>query len=285
MLIGGFGAAMTLVCAFLPLAAALLWAFFASSSAWTWGLASLAALSGALWLASWAQAAMCEEILSPSRLGVARSYRDSWGKIVPFSWVCVLAFIFVMGGLFLLVVPGVYLGICLLFAPFVCVAEGAGGMDALVKSVDYARGRWLALFGRMILLGLLAYLPSLLPIVGSFLSMLTGPFTFAGASVLYLGVRGLPRATAPWPKGKTKALIAVSAIGFLLPVWSAARLVSAAGPALRREIQYLSEHPLDPAAGQRLVSILEGGSTLDAATQTYQLLQSSGAFSAPTRSP
>jgi len=276
---------MTLVAVLLPFAAALLTALFAPFSVWTWVLAALIGLSGALWLGSWAQAAMCEEVLSPSRLGVAQAYRVSWGKVVPFSWVCVLAFIFVMGGLCLLVLPGVYLGVCLLFAPFVCVAEGTRGMGALVKSVDYARGRWLSLFGRLILLGLAAYLPSLLPVVGPLASIVTAPFTFAGACVLYLGVRELPRAAPPWPTGKTRAFIAAAAIGFILPAWSAVRLASIAGPALSREIQYLSEHPLDPAAGQRLISILENGSTFDAADQAYQLLQSTRAFSAPAQSP
>ena len=65
-------------------------------------------------------------------------------------------------GLILLIVPGIYLAVRLLFVPQTVVIEGERGTDALRHSWETSRGFWWRTFLVILLANLIAFLPSLL---------------------------------------------------------------------------------------------------------------------------
>lgn len=285
LLIEGVGAGASLASVVVPFLGAMAWTLLRPASYAPWACASVLALSGVLWFASWAQVAMLEAVLSRGRrLGVAEAYRVTWGKIVGFSWVCILWFVVTVGGLFLLVLPGLYLAVALAFAPIIYAAEGAQGLDALVLSLERVRGRWLPVCGRLILVGTATSLPSAIPVVGPFTSVVTAPFALANVAVLYLALRELPPAAPrarPW---KAKVLLCAAVLGFSLPVWNTWRLLptmKAMIPAIRDAAADLARNPRDPATLEKLLSLLEGKLTPENVTVAFQLMQAAGGAHSP----
>jgi len=84
------------------------------------------------------------------------AFRESFGLFLPYLWLSILSGLAMAGGFILLVVPGIYIAVSLSLAAYVFLAEGKRGWDALVGSWHYVRGHWWAVFGRLILLCVLA---------------------------------------------------------------------------------------------------------------------------------
>lgn len=87
--------------------------------------------------------------------GVDASYRATIGWFWSFVWLAILEILAVMGGMFMLIIPGIWLAIALSLMVYVFVIERRRGLDALRQSKDYMKGYWWAVAGRSILLGLL----------------------------------------------------------------------------------------------------------------------------------
>lgn len=79
----------------------------------------------------------------------------------------------------LLVLPGIYFGVCYTFASWVYLTEGKTGMDALRRSKELVSGRWWAVFGRLVVMLLVVWAVSLLP------QVLLSSMGFEGLSALY----------------------------------------------------------------------------------------------------
>jgi hypothetical protein len=58
-------------------------------------------------------------------------------------------------GLFALLLPGFLFMVWFALAPFVVVLEKRSVFDSITQSREYARGKWSAIFGRLVVLGLL----------------------------------------------------------------------------------------------------------------------------------
>jgi hypothetical protein len=273
--IGGVGAALTLASVMLPLcAASLYWAFSSGPSPLCWFLAGLVGVSAALWLTSWAQAAMVEAALDVSGepVTVSRCYRASWPKVGAFSWVCVLFFCAAAGGLFLLVVPGVFVGVAWAFAPVVVVAEGVGGPKALARSFGYVRGRWLAVFLRLLLLGALTSAVSAIPVVGALAGAVAAPFVLLATVVLYEDLRRTAPSAPPAGDGWLLACL----LGLVAPAFIGVRSALAIRdnwPQLQARGRALMESPpIDADTAEKLTRILSSGLTADNVTAAAQLL-------------
>jgi hypothetical protein len=87
--------------------------------------------------------------------GVDASYRAAIGWFWSCVWVCILELLAVIGSFFMLIIPGIWLGLALSFVVYVFVIEQRRGIDALRQSKDYVKGYWWAVAGRVLLLGLL----------------------------------------------------------------------------------------------------------------------------------
>jgi hypothetical protein len=91
-------------------------------------------------------------------------------------------------GFCLLVLPGVYLAVLLVFAELYVVAEGKGFLDAMVASKNLVHGHWLAVFGLCLVLGLIAFSGALLIGLGL---LLTAPY--AAITLYHVFRRSHPR--------------------------------------------------------------------------------------------
>lgn len=79
-------------------------------------------------------------------------------KVVPFFLTCLLMGLLTLVGFVLLIVPGIYLAVALSFSIWFVVLEGIDGTDALKKSKELVQGRWFAVFGRWVVVGIAAWL-------------------------------------------------------------------------------------------------------------------------------
>lgn len=99
-------------------------------------------------------------------LGVKESYRRAYKIAIPFIWISILTSFVVMGGYLLLIIPGIIFSFQLAFGTYVLIVEGDRGVNALLKSKEYTKGRLGDLFVRLFVLGLAAgaviYLPLIL---------------------------------------------------------------------------------------------------------------------------
>jgi hypothetical protein len=86
--------------------------------------------------------------------GVGEAYRRAMPFFWKALWLGILTELTVIGGVFMLVIPGILLGTWFAFASFALVLEGHRGMHAMSRSRDYVRGYWWPVFGRMFLLSI-----------------------------------------------------------------------------------------------------------------------------------
>ncbi len=87
-------------------------------------------------------------------LDVSKLLSKSSGMILPLALVSILAGLAVVGGLILLIVPGIIFAIWFAFSAFTLILENKRGTEALKASKALVVGRWGAVFSRIILLAL-----------------------------------------------------------------------------------------------------------------------------------
>ncbi len=96
---------------------------------------------------AWGQTALLYAVKdSQERIGVMESYRRGWHKIFSYWWVSLLAGFIIVGGFLLLIVPGIIFGVWFSLAMFILIAEDIKGMNALLKSREYVKGKWGSIF-------------------------------------------------------------------------------------------------------------------------------------------
>ncbi|MDE1977176.1 MAG: hypothetical protein KGL04_09625 [Elusimicrobia bacterium] len=216
-------------------------------------LAALVAVFAFFWLSSWTPIAMFEAVLddSPSAPDVWGCISKSRNKIVPFSWTYILFFLLIFSGFWLFAVPGLYLCAALSVATIACVAEGVSGLAAMEKSLYYVRGRWWPTFLRLIVIGLVGFIPSVIPVLGLVISALISPLPLAMVAVLYKDLRATREAQGPAyaPNRRARLWLLSALLGLLVPLL----LASAISKAMRGnpdfEAQWQSWESRGPGAG------------------------------------
>ncbi|MBI2670271.1 MAG: hypothetical protein HYX20_03970 [Candidatus Yanofskybacteria bacterium] len=103
----------------------------------------------------WGQAALMFAIVNnKEEIGFIESYRKGWHKILSLWWVTILMAFVTLGGYLLAIIPGIIFTVWFSLSALVLIAENSRGMDALLKSREYVRGRWWTVLGRNIFIGL-----------------------------------------------------------------------------------------------------------------------------------
>src|SRR5215204_3564777 len=87
--------------------------------------------------------------------GVEQSYRFGFHRIWSVLLVSVLVGLATVGGLILLVIPGIYIGIRLAVSIEALVVEGRPGTQAMGRSWELVGGHWWHAFGTLVVAGLL----------------------------------------------------------------------------------------------------------------------------------
>lgn len=107
------------------------------------------------------------------------TYRYALSRTGTILWVTILYGLVVAGGFILLVVPGIYLAVALVFATPSVVVEARRGVDALKRSRALAKGYWWRIFGTLLLAMLLFFVAgAILGIPFGLLSLAAGPVSW-----------------------------------------------------------------------------------------------------------
>lgn len=136
-------------------------------------------------------------IMEGETLSVKETFKFAWHKLWKFSLLMILFGIMLGFGGILLIIPGVYLFITCYFSKFILVKEDVGVLTSLGRSRNLVKGKFWAVWGRMIVLGLfsliLEIIFSLIPYgVGSVLFTVFGALFVLPSYLLYreLGLAG-----------------------------------------------------------------------------------------------
>ena len=90
----------------------------------------------------------------------------SYEKVSEFVWPMFLIFILFtviqLGGFILLIIPGILMTVWFIFWPYVLIAEGKRGLDALTQSREYVREYWWAIFWRFLVVEFIEIIASLI---------------------------------------------------------------------------------------------------------------------------
>lgn len=95
----------------------------------------------------------------------------AWPKIGSLFWVALLTALAVLGGFILFVIPGIIFSVWFCFSGFVFVAENLRGASALKKSRDLVKGYWWPVFGRLVVIGIVAGLISSIETFGPIINI------------------------------------------------------------------------------------------------------------------
>lgn len=72
--------------------------------------------------------------------------------ILPFFWIIILSFLVLVGGFYLLIIPGIIITISLTFICYTLVFENQKGLNSLLRSFQLIKGNWWRVFWRILCL-------------------------------------------------------------------------------------------------------------------------------------
>lgn len=145
---------------------------------------------------------------SNEKANIIEVLKMSLGKILPYLWIAILSSLTIFSGFVLLVIPGIFLAVTLMFMSFFLVHENMRGREALVRSYEHVVGSWWSVFARVAILfilvtGFSSIVDSVLKPLGEVASSLVGnvitmPFIVAFLYLLYKNLKAVK--TAPTPE-------------------------------------------------------------------------------------
>jgi hypothetical protein len=169
---------------------------------------------------SWGMAAFTYAVTDVA-VGFTEALSKGWDKLWAFMWVWSLVSFIVTGSFFLLIVPGVLLGIWFFFAPFILACEGEKGMNALLKSKEYVKGQWFPVCGRVAAISLLSFGLGLIPVVGPLVGTVFAPFFLLFAKLIYDDLKAMKGGPVVYPRSGAEKLkwLGLGTVGYMvLPV-------------------------------------------------------------------
>lgn len=85
-------------------------------------------------------------------IGIKEAYKRGWRKIRPYLWIQIIGGFATMAGFIFLIIPGIIMAVWFSLAIFVLASEDLQGTHAILKSKEYVKGYWGAVFWRIIYL-------------------------------------------------------------------------------------------------------------------------------------
>lgn len=96
-------------------------------------------------------------------------YKFAFGLFFSSLWLMILSTVIVMGGMLLLIIPGIILAITLSFGTTSLIVDDTRGLKALLTSYYYSRNKVVGIFGRMLFIALISMVFSILLFVVYFI--------------------------------------------------------------------------------------------------------------------
>lgn len=98
--------------------------------------------------------AILQAMIDGSEQQVWVCYKEGAKKLLSFLWLAILMSAIIIGGFILGIIPGIILSVGFSLSVLVLFVENDKGLRALVKSWNYVRGYWWAVWGRSLFLSL-----------------------------------------------------------------------------------------------------------------------------------
>lgn len=106
----------------------------------------------------WSQVALLFAIRdSKENIDVITAYRRSWGSLLSYFWIVLLAGLAVTVGFILLIIPGVIFLVWFEFSVYVYISEGIKGAESLSRSKQLVKGRWPDVFVQILFISILIF--------------------------------------------------------------------------------------------------------------------------------
>ncbi|MEA1936524.1 MAG: hypothetical protein U9N04_00200 [Patescibacteria group bacterium] len=172
----------------------------------------------------WSQVALIYAIKDNEDIGIKKAYQKSKSKIKSFFWASILVGFITMGGFILFTVPGFIFAVWFAFAVFIVITENLKGMDAVLKSREYARGYWWQILWRflflyIVMIGVMivaSIVLMLIPILGNLVSIALTPLIMIYMFLIYGNLREIKGNFEFMPSAKAKkSFIAVGVLGIV----------------------------------------------------------------------
>lgn len=90
-------------------------------------------------------------IVSGKKVGIKKLFKNAWTKILPFAVLLLLVGLLQVGGLLLLIIPGVLFTVWFGFSKFIFVEKNTGITDSLRQSKNLVKGSFWKVLGRLAL--------------------------------------------------------------------------------------------------------------------------------------
>ena len=131
-----------------------------------------------------------KRVVDKEPLDVKKTFVFAWKNLWKFSILVTLVFLATLGGVLLLIIPGIIFGVWLSFSNFVFIDKGLGAKASMGKSRELVKGKFWAVFGRLFIFGLFSGLAggvvSVIPFgIGSALVALAGALFMLPSYLLY----------------------------------------------------------------------------------------------------
>ncbi len=174
---------------------------------------------------SWGYAAMLYAIVGhKENLGFVDAFKKGRKKIFSYWWILWIEGFIMLGGFLLLFIPGIVFFVWFSLAMYVMVSEDLTGLNAILKSREYVKGKWWGVFGRLLflllILGVIYIFPSLVfehlnlawvgSVITSVINLLIGPFVAIYAYLIYEDLKQEKNLASDFSVSKRKK------IGFVL---------------------------------------------------------------------
>ncbi len=187
----------------------------------------------------WSQAATVVVSVDQD-IGITEALRASWKYLLPLAWIGTLYLGVMTTGLFLFLVPALFFGLSMSLCFYTMVDEDLRGMDALLASHYYVRGRWWNTFGKFTAVWVMSMAVGMVPYLGQVLSLLFTPYMLLFMVVVYrdlketageVDLQGISR----WPWNL------MAAVGILLPLLGLLGALVSLGPRLPGMMEQLEQ--------------------------------------------
>jgi HEAT repeat protein len=175
----------------------------------------LLTILGTIWVVNWGAAAFFTAVVDQT-CGIREAFRLAKPKVFAHMWLSVLSGLIISGAHLLLVIPGIIFTVWFFFTPFVFIDEDVRGMNALLKSKEYVRGRWFGVCWRLIVIWAISALISGIPIIGQLLALFLIPFSLVYTFLVYKDLKATRGEIYLQPTIKAKAgIIATGTLGYV----------------------------------------------------------------------
>jgi hypothetical protein len=189
-------------------------------------------------LAMWSQSATIAVAVDES-IGVREALRVGWRRLWSMGWILLLVGSIVITGFLFFIIPGIMFSVSLLFALYPLYDDDLRGMDAVLASHYYVKGRWWNTFGKLLLIWLIAIVLDLIPLIGQALYFLFTPFLFLFLVAVYRNLKETA-VVVPAPEGRSRWWL-LAGSGIILTILGTVGALVTLGPQLPTILQQIQQ--------------------------------------------